>query len=318
MKYIFDGDSACAPCKLYNFTRVKGFQVNIKTKTARLSIASNTILIIIKIVAGILSGSVSILSEAIHSGIDLVAAIIAFVSVKLSAQPPDKNHPYDHGKYENVSGVIEAFLIFIAAGWIIYEAVSRIIEKRPIELLGVGIVVMAVSAIVNFFVSRRLYRIARQTDSIALEADALHLKTDVYTSAGVAIGIFLILITDWHYLDPVIAILVALLIIKESYELIMAAYRPLIDARLADEDIDIIESLLQNYKERGFSFHRIRTRKSGSHKYLDFHLEVPEHLSVGEAHTLCNEIERAIEEKIVNLDVNIHVEPFERFEKNKN
>jgi len=291
--------------------------VNIKTKTARLSIASNTILIIIKVVAGILSGSVSILSEAIHSGIDLVAAVIAFISVKLSAQPPDKNHPYDHGKYENVSGVIEAFLIFVAAGWIIYESVNRIIEHSPIGMLDVGIAVMAVSAIANFFVSRRLYKVARQTDSIALEADALHLKTDVYTSAGVAVGILLIRITGWHYLDPVIAILVALLIIRESFGVIMAAYRPLIDTRLADEDISIIESLLQTYKERGFSFHRIRTRKSGSHKYLDFHLEVPAHLSVRDAHALCDEIEKAIEEKIVNLDVNIHVEPFEGSRENK-
>ena len=159
--------------------------MNAKVKIARLSIISNTLLIIMKLAAGILSGSVSIISEAIHSSMDLVAAIIAFFSVKVSDNPPDSRHPYGHGKIENISGVIEAILIFIAAIWIIVEAVKKLLgEKIELDSIAIGSAVMIVSAIVNIIVSRRLYKVARETNSVALEADALHLKTDVYTSAG--------------------------------------------------------------------------------------------------------------------------------------
>lgn len=195
-----------------------------KVKTARLSIISNSLLIVMKVVAGLISGSVSILSEAIHSGMDLVAAIIAFFSVKFSDTPPDKEHPYGHGKFENVSGVVEALLIFVAAGWIIYEAIEKITHPSPVENIQIGSLVMGISAVVNFLVSRRLYKVARKTDSIALEADALHLKTDVLTSLGVAVGLTLIWFTHWTILDPAVAILVALMIIRESYRLLKNAF----------------------------------------------------------------------------------------------
>jgi cation diffusion facilitator family transporter len=158
--------------------------MNEKIRTARLSIISNCSLIVMKLLAGIFS----IISEAIHSGMDLLASIIAFLSVKMSDTPPDRKHPYGHGKVENISGVIEAILIFIAAGWIIFEAIHKIIKPAPIENIEVGAAVMAVSAFINFLVSRRLYKVAKKTDSIALEADALHLKTDVYTSVGEPAG----------------------------------------------------------------------------------------------------------------------------------
>lgn len=162
--------------------------MNSKVKTARLSIISNTFLIILKLTVGILSGSVSIISEAIHSSMDLLAAVIAFFSVKLSDTPPDTRHPYGHGKLENISGVIEAVLIFVAAGLIITEAIKKITgESFELEIIWVGALVMLISAVVNWLVSRKLYNVARETNSIALEADALHLKTYVYTSLGVAV-----------------------------------------------------------------------------------------------------------------------------------
>ncbi|HEX3007492.1 MAG TPA: cation diffusion facilitator family transporter, partial [Bacteroidales bacterium] len=171
--------------------------MNKKTKIARLSVASNTALIAMKVIAGIWSGSVSIISEAIHSLMDLIAAVIAYFSVKVSDNPPDEEHPYGHGKFENVSGVIEAFLILVAAIWIIYEAVHKIIKPTEVDSLGVGVgaVVMIVSGCINFLVSRQLYKVAKETESIALEADALHLKTDVYTSLGVGVGLFLMWLT---------------------------------------------------------------------------------------------------------------------------
>src|SRR5665647_23190 len=188
-----------------------------KVSIARLSIVSNTLLIIIKLAVGLISGSVSIISEAIHSSMDLVAAIIAFLSVRVSDNPPDSRHPYGHGKIENISGVIEALLIFIASIWIIIEAVKKLFGgKIELESIGLGSLVMLISAIVNIIVSRRLYKVARATNSVALEADALHLKTDVYTSMGVAVGLGLIIITGINWLDPLIAMFVALFIIKEA------------------------------------------------------------------------------------------------------
>ncbi len=279
-----------------------------KVKTARLSIISNSSLIVMKLLAGLISGSVSIISEAIHSGMDLLAAIVAFFSVKMSDNPPDTEHPYGHGKFENVSGVVEAVLIFIAAGWIIYEAIHKIIAPAPIDNIGIGAAVMAVSAIVNFLVSRRLYQVAKKTDSIALEADALHLKTDVYTSVGVAVGLSLLWITGWKLLDPIVAIAVALMIIWESYRLLRNAFSPLLDSSLSEEETTIIHEVIQ---KRGFSFHHLRTRKSGHYRFADLHLELPENMILTEVHKICDEIEVEIERRINDIDIEIHAEPME-------
>jgi cation diffusion facilitator family transporter len=280
--------------------------MNEKIKTARLSIFSNSSLIIMKLLAGLLSGSVSIISEAIHSGMDLLAAVIAFFSVKMSDTPPDSKHPYGHGKFENVSGVIEAILIFIAAGWIIYEAVHKILNPSGVENLGVGVAVMAVSAIVNTLVSRKLYQVAKKTDSIALEADALHLRTDVYTSAGVAVGLLLIWITGWHFLDPVVAILVALLIIKESFALLRNAYSPLLDSALSEDETNTIIAVIAS---RSLTIHNLRTRKSGHYRFVDFHLELPEEMSLKQVHEICDQVEEEIKDKFKHIEVQIHVEP---------
>jgi cation diffusion facilitator family transporter len=283
--------------------------LNNKIHTARISIFSNVFLVTIKLIAGLVSGSVSILSEAIHSVTDLIAAFIAYFSVRISDQPPDNEHPYGHGKFENVSGVVEGLLILFAAGWIIFESMRKFIHQEPVDYLYLGIIVMVVSAILNFFVSRRLQLVAVQTDSIALEADALHLKTDVYTSVGVAAGILIIWITGLHFLDPVVAILVALLIVYEAVVLIKHAIDPLLDKSLPENEINNIKLILSSHTSECISYHQFRTRKSGSHKYLDFHLQVPENMSVKDAHDLCDQIEKELKFKIENLDINIHIEP---------
>jgi cation diffusion facilitator family transporter len=280
--------------------------MNEKIKTARLSIISNCSLILMKLLAGIFSGSVSIISEAIHSGMDLLASVIAFLSVKMSDTPPDKEHPYGHGKVENISGVIEAVLIFIAAGWIIYEAIHKIVKPVAIENIEVGVAVMAVSGLINFLVSRRLYKVSKETDSIALEADALHLRTDVYTSVGVSIGLLVIWITGWKFLDPIVAISVALLILKESYSLLKTAYSPLLDSSLSKEENDIIGEVITR---KGFSFHNLRSRKSGQYRFADVHLEMPENMVLKDVHTICDEIEGEIRRKINHIEIQIHVEP---------
>jgi len=281
--------------------------MNAKVKIARLSVFSNTLLIIIKLAVGIISGSVSIISEAIHSSMDLIAAIIAFFSVRVSDNPPDSRHPYGHGKIENISGVIEALLIFVASAWIIFEAVRKLLgDEIVLESIWIGSLVMIVSAIVNLIVSRKLYKVARETKSVALEADALHLKTDVYTSAGVAVGLALIMITGIEWLDPVVAILVALFIIKESYLLLRKAFTPLLDTAWNSDEIEELEARLNRME---VSYHNLRTRVAGNYRFVDVHVEIPENESVGSAHKYCDMIENELTESFENLTVTIHVEP---------
>jgi len=281
--------------------------MNAKVGVARLSILSNTLLIIMKLVAGIISGSVSIISEAIHSSMDLIAAIIAFFSVRVSDNPPDSRHPYGHGKFENISGVIEGLLILIAAIWIIVEAVRKLAgEKTEFELIWLGALVMFVSAAVNTFVSRKLYKVARETKSIALEADALHLKTDVYTSLGVAVGLILIMLTKIEWLDPVIAIIIALVIINESFSLLKRAFLPLLDTAWPVKEIEDLERVLISMD---VNYHDLRTRISGNYRFIDLHIQIPENESVGNAHQYCDLIENELNRIYDNLTVTIHVEP---------
>lgn len=261
-------------------------QQNIKVRTARLSIISNTALIILKAVAGFYSGSVSIISEAIHSALDLVAALIAFFAVKVSDKPADKEHPFGHGKYENVSGVIEALLIFAAAIWIIIEAVEKLVHSESIldsTSLNIGIVVMVFSGIVNFVVSRRLYKVARMTDSLALEADALHLKTDVYTSIGVGVGLLAIQLTGYYFLDPVIALMVALFIIFEAYHMLVKAFNPLLDSSLAAHELDKIMVFIESEIPAGYDYDQLKTRKSGAMAIIQFNLLAKPGTSLQEA-----------------------------------
>jgi cation diffusion facilitator family transporter len=281
--------------------------MNAKVSIARLSIISNTLLILMKLAVGLISGSVSILSEAIHSSMDLIAAIIAYFSVRVSDNPPDSRHPYGHGKIENISGVIESLLIFIAAVWIIYEAVKKLLGvKIELDSIALGSLIMFISAVVNVFVSRRLYKVARATNSVALEADALHLKTDVYTSLGVAIGLGLIIVTGINWFDPVIAILVALFIVKEAYSLMVKAFTPLLDTAWNNDEIKELETTLNKLE---VSYHDLRTRVAGNYRFVDIHIQIPEDVSVGKAHNYCDKIENELTGMYNNLTVNIHVEP---------
>jgi len=281
--------------------------MNVKVSIARLSLISNTCLIIMKLVVGIISGSVSIISEAVHSSMDLIAAVIAFFAVKVSDNPPDSRHPYGHGKIENISGVIEALLIFIAAVWIIIEAIKKLLGAAiELDSIGIGSLIMVISAAINIYVSGKLYKVARETKSVALEADALHLKTDVFTSLGVAAGLGLIMITGINWLDPVVAILVALFIFHEAFKLLKRAYTPLLDEAWEDNDIDDLKKELNNLN---VNFHELRTRVAGNYRFLDLHIFMPKDLSVENAHHYCDMIEEKLTTKFENLNVTIHVEP---------
>ncbi|MBU4491345.1 MAG: cation diffusion facilitator family transporter [Euryarchaeota archaeon] len=283
------------------------------TSVARLSIYSNTFLLFMKLAIGFLMGSISVLSEALHSGIDLLAAVIANYSVKKAGKPADDIHKFGHGKFENVSGTVEAILIFIAAIIILYKATEKIINKEGIEydLIGAGIVIMGISAVVNFIVSRKIMKVARKAESIALEADAYHLTTDVYTSVGVGIGLVLIQITKNPIFDPVLAILVALIILKASYDLTKRSVSGIMDVKLSDKEENIIKSIIAEHYSEFAEYHDLRTRMSGAERYVDLHLVVPKNQPVADAHEFCNHLEKDIQEKIPNLSILIHIEPCE-------
>ena len=280
-----------------------------KTGAAGLSVLSNTLLILLKLVAGILSGSVSIIAEAIHSGIDLLAALIAFVCLRIAGRPADREHPFGHGKVENVSGTIEAVLIFVAAIFIIYEAINRIIAGASVEYLGIGIAVMAISVVVNIIVSRHLLRIARDSDSIALEADARHLTADVYTSLGVLVGLVVVQVTGLNILDPIIAIGVSIFILRAAYNLTRRAFPPLIDVRLPEDEEALIESTMSEHMGELVGFHELRTRKAGSERYIELHVTMARDASIERAHSLCDHLEEDIRSRLPHTHVTIHVEP---------
>lgn len=289
--------------------------MNRKTTTALLSVGSNVSLIAMKVAVGIASGSVAIISEAIHSGMDLVAALVAFFSVRQSDQPPDAEHPYGHGKLENVSGVVEALLILGASALIVAESVKKLLDPQPIEGIGLGFAVMFVSAAVNFLVSRRLYKVAKLERSLALEADALHLKADVFTSLGVGAGLLLIWLLDavfgakLYFLDPAVAIAVALFITWEAVGMLRRAFAPLVDSSLPEADRAVIEEVLRQHRPGDPAFHQLRTRSAGRQRHIDFHLTLPAAMTVGEAHAVCDRIEREIELRLPDTAVLIHVEP---------
>ena len=287
-----------------------------KVRVAVLSVISNITLVVLKIIVGALIGSVSILSEAIHSGVDLIAAIIALFSVRTSSIPPDKRHPFGHGKIENISGTIEALLIFAAACWIIFEAIKRLRHPEPLEALGWGVGVMLISAVANYFVSQRLFKVGKETDSVALAADAWHLRTDVYTSAGVMIGLALIWLgeriypgIDLNWLDPAAAIAVALLIIKAAYDLTIQSAKDLLDVTLPPEEESWIRQRILQHQPVIHGFHRLRTRKSGHFRFVEFHLKVDPDMSVQISHAITEDLSLSIEKQFPGTSVMIHIEP---------
>ncbi len=282
-----------------------------KSRAAAISIASNSALIAFKLAVGILSGSIAIISEALHSGSDLVAAIIAFYSVRKASEPPDARHHYGHEKVENLSGVIEALLIIAAAGVIIYEGVLKIIHGPHLDHIWLGIGVMVLSGIVNLLVSRRvLYPVARRTESAALEADAAHLLTDVYTSFGVAGGLLLVQITGWAYFDPIIAIAVALLIIRTGYLLVIQSTRVLLDQTLPEEELEMIRQCVVAHRgDLIWGYHKLRARQAGSRRHIDLHVTVDETLTVAAAHETAEHIASDIRACVPNADVLVHIEP---------
>jgi len=287
-----------------------------KRRVALLSVISNTMLVVLKLAVGLFIGAVSVISEAIHSGVDLIAAGIAYYSVRTSGIPADREHPFGHGKIENISGTVEALLIFVAALWILYEAVQKIVRPEPLEMASWGVAVMLLSAVVNTIVSRRLFQVGKETDSVALIADGWHLRTDVYTSAGVMVGLAAIWAAarfapgvDLNWVDPAAAIGVAVLIIKAAWDLTMQSARDLLDVQLPSDEIAWIESLILQHRPVVKGYHKLRTRKAGHFRFVEFHIKVDPDMTVQSSHDITDDFSRDIRERFPGASVTIHIEP---------
>jgi cation diffusion facilitator family transporter len=282
-----------------------------KSRTVLFSISSNALLLTVKLVAGVLTGSASVLSEAVHSATDLVASVVAFVAIRRSESPPDEDHNYGHGRFENLAGVFEGAILLGVGGGVVYGAVDSILNGAELELLGFGIGVMALSAVVNLFVSRWLLRVARETDSRALEAEGYNLRTDVWGAAGVALGLAAALATGWTVLDPIIALFIGGAIIWTSFRLISGSTRVLLDESLPEDEVDIVEGVIGREVEsdpRIRGYHKLRARKSGPQRHIDFHLQLQAETTLGEAHKISDALEERIRRSLPNSDVLIHLE----------
>lgn len=288
-------------------------KANVKEQTARLSVISNTLLVVLKLAVGLYTGAVSIVSEAAHSAVDLVASVVAFYAVRKAGQPPDEDHDYGHGKFENLSGAIEALLIILAALWIVYEAFHKLRNTEMPQMLGYGMAIMVISIAVNYWVSGKLMKVAKETHSHALEADALHLRADIWTSVGVLVGLGLMQLTKLPWLDPAIAIVVAGIVFKAGYSMTKKSLYELTDVSLPPEDEQIIKDILKNHTEV-ISFHRLRTRRSGSYRLIDMHLILYKDMHLNKAHDVSEQIEEEIKAKLGPCDVVIHLEPCDHHE----
>jgi cation diffusion facilitator family transporter len=283
----------------------------VKTGAAALSIASNCLLIALKLAAGAITGSVAIITEAMHSSIDLIASIVAFVSVRQADKPADEDHPYGHDKIENLAAAIEALLILVGSGVIVYESVRRLSTAHTeVTSLGIGMAVIAVSIVANVAVSGVLARRARETDSPALEGDAAHLRTDAATSAAVLVGLVLVQITGQTWLDPVIALVVAVAIVTAGVRLLMRASRVLVDEALPQEELDAVRDAITEFGPRGVrGYHKLRARRAGSRRYVDLHVQFASGTTLEDAHATAHALQDAIRGRLRGADVLIHLEP---------
>lgn len=280
-----------------------------RLRALRVPLASNALLVVLKLIVWLFTGSVSVLSEALHSGVDLVVTSLQLVSVRLAARPADADHAYGHGKYENIGAAFEALLILATAGVVVAEAIQRIRTTAPIAHLDLGVAVMLLSAVVNAFVSRRLARTAAAEQSPALAAEAAQLRADVWTAVGVAVALLAIRVTNVWLIDPIISLMIAGLIVKAAYDVSVRALVDLTDGRLPPEDEVQIRAIIDRHRDLYAGYHKVRTRRSGGGEFIDFHLQMKGEMPLQQAHDLSDLIVAAIKDAYPRAHVLIHLEP---------
>jgi cation diffusion facilitator family transporter len=281
-----------------------------KFGAARLSIVSNSLLIALKIAAGAITGSVAIVTEAVHSSIDLLASVVAYVSLRKADEPADESHMYGHAKIEHVAAAIEGMLILVGAGVIVFEAVRRLSTNAGVEKLWIGIGVIGLSAVVNIGVSSYLYRQARAHDSPALEGDAAHLRADAWTSIAVLVGLILIQVTGVAELDSVVALLVASAIVYAGIRILRRSSAALVDEALPADELDVVRQVIAAHGAPELSgHHKLRGRRAGSARYIDVHLQFTPGTSLERAHAIAHEVQGEVRRRLPRAEVLVHIEP---------
>ncbi len=280
-----------------------------KSGAAKLSLAVVLALVVLKLVVASITGSISILAQAMDSVLDVFAVVATFFAIGIASRPADEEHPFGHGKVEGIAAIVQAVLLFGASAGIVYSAIRRIISGEVIEFAAAGIGVMLVSMLASIFLSRHLLRVSRATGSIALEANAHNIAADVYTTAGVLVGLVIIQFTGLYIIDPIIAIIVAAFIVRAAYGVLRKSFGELIDIRLPKAEEEAIKSSILEHGCQLVDFHDLRTRKAGSQRYIELHLTMPKNVSVEEAHRMCDHLEQDIKTRLRGASVVIHVEP---------
>ncbi|MEA3362509.1 MAG: cation diffusion facilitator family transporter [Thermodesulfobacteriota bacterium] len=282
---------------------------NPKLRAATYSICGALLLAIIKLTVAIFSGSMAVMASAIDSLLDILMSGINFLAIRHAEQPPDQSHPFGHGKFETLATLFQALVITGSGGWIIYESVIRLGRNNRLENIDQGIGVLAFSAVVSWFIARNLSRVAKQTDSSALEADSLHFRMDIYSNLGLMTGLLMVRWFDIHWLDAALSILVASYILHEALQLIKRSLTDMLDHELPEEIQRQVHHLISSQDGPIAGYHGLRTRRAGSLKIMDFHLEVCKDMTVAEAHKLTSSLKKRIEREIPGSNVIIHIEP---------
>jgi cation diffusion facilitator family transporter len=284
-----------------------------KFGVARLSVVSNSVLIVLKVAAGAITGSIAIITEAVHSSIDLLASIVAYLSLRKADEPADADHMYGHAKAENLAAAIEGMLILVGAGVILYESVHRLSAGGHIDHIGVGMVVIGISAVVNVAVSTYLYRQARAHDSPALEGDAAHLRADAATSVAVLVGLVLIEVTGVQELDAIVALLVGSAIVYAGVRILSRSSRVLMDEALPADELDLVRKQIADFPAPELvGYHKLRGRRAGSARHIDLHLQFAPGTSLERAHAVAHELQASVRQQIGRADLLVHMEPSRR------
>src|SRR5512141_1277898 len=278
---------------------------------AWLSLATSIVTLVLKFLAYYLTGSVGLLSDAIEAIVNIVAALVALIILAYSAAAPDREHNFGHEKAQYFSSGIEGALIFVAAGGIVWTAIPRLMDPRPIEQVTVGLALSVLAAMANAGCAWVMLRAASQHRSITLEADARHLLTDVWTTAGVFVGVLLVQWTGWLRLDPLVALAVALQIIWTGWHLMSRSFQGLMDRAIPDEDRAVVVDVLETLRHQGSDYHALRTRVAGAKSFVDVHVLVPGTMSVQEGHDLVEGLENEIHSRLPHVEVLTHLEPLE-------
>ena len=281
-------------------------------RAASLALVATVGLTVLKLGAAMMSHSVGVLSEGVHSFLDLLSAAVSFFTVRQAVMPADENHPFGHGKIETLSSLFESLLLGVAAALIFYEAIQHWIHPAVIEHEGIAMAVILVSIIVSYAIYKHNFSAAKATESSALHVNALHFLSDVVASVGILVGLVLMKITGWAMIDPLIAMGVAVYILWVAVKQVKGALWELSDTQLPDHEVNQIRTLLNDLDGKAIESHDLRTRKGGSTRHIDFHLVVCGHMTVESSHSVCDELELKIQKTLPSSSVTIHVEPCEK------